>query len=273
MEDNKIWESINISKNASKNNLNRHNLKMYMEMTQTNDINKETFSNYFDCNSIDKYDQQTGYYLPHLLFLDCYSESKLRKIFEFIFEIISPYQLTEKEGYSYLDCMFQRNWKFSQGYIHEMLDYAVNELNIDLDEHSDFYGNTLFHWIYVGNAYISSIKSLFPYFHNEYVLFRNNSENVNIFGLDKLTKLLNNKVLKIDLQDDKYIIQIIEDSKENKTIILNNSKINKDILSNINKAILLDNSKLVESLEGEADMIYLYKDTFGINIKKKSISK
>lgn len=72
--------------------INFTNLNLYMRLTNINDINKESLENFFGNNLYKK--NETQEYLTHVLsrhaFRECLTIEKTTKLYEIIYELISP---------------------------------------------------------------------------------------------------------------------------------------------------------------------------------------
>ena len=174
-----VWKdkaNINIKMGNGKVDFSRTTLKKYFISHQRWQVSRESFLDYFNKDSLSKMDEETGCYLPHLLFLD--GSHHYDNIMPFIFDYVSPYELN-RDGQLYLDCVFQSHMRIgNMNYNYsKILDDAVKLYKININEQFDYQGNNLFHWIITGEA-IEKIKELTPYF-SRYLFFEPNK-----FGVD-----------------------------------------------------------------------------------------
>lgn len=188
---NDVWKdkgTVSVQIGNGKVDFSRTTLKKYFISHHRFEINRETFLDYFNKDSLSKMDEETGCYLPHLLFLD--GSYHYDNIMSFIFDYVSPYEFN-KDGQLYLDCVFQSHMRISSMYYNysKILDDAVKLYNINVNEQFDNQGNNLLHWIITGEA-IEHIETLTPYFFR-YLFFEPNNFGVSPDTLNDLAISLN----------------------------------------------------------------------------------
>ena len=199
MESGNIWGSLENATPSvmveNRKTLSVNNLRIYLAMTPTQEINKDTFFDYFRENSLQKPLEGTEYYLPHALFHYPIEDEKILAIMDFLFDYTSPYVLTEKTGMNYLQSIFTRPEALEEETIKTILKQA-SEVKADFN-HRDNEWNTVLHWALVGNGYSDSIDKLYPYFpkdfyvatgphQNDCVINSYNREGITVYDLAKI---------------------------------------------------------------------------------------
>ena len=147
--------------NEQKKPLTRNHLRMYTSITSVEDINKDTFLDYFDESTLNKVVPSTELYLPHLIFYDHYTDDQILALTSFIFDLVSCHLLTEDAGMNYLQCMFNRPESLYEGTVIELLEQGI-QMGVNFD-YRDNGWNSLLSWALVGNGYPGEISELYPY--------------------------------------------------------------------------------------------------------------
>ncbi len=177
---------FSIQTKSNKEVFNRRTLKKYFSIYNEYDqVNKDTFFTFFDENSLSLKDEQSGCYLSHLLYLDGYVMG-WNNIEELLFDngYLSPGEINDK-GQLYIDCLFQSNVNgYSQTAINTM-KAAMQKYSLRFNEHTDFSGNTIAHWLLV-STFSRYYKSFFPFF-DRYLLYRKNKNGISVYNLKELS--------------------------------------------------------------------------------------
>ncbi len=147
--------------NGEKKTLTKSNLKMYVNSTPIEDINKDTFLDFFDASTLDKVIPSTTLYLPHLIFHAYYTDEQILALTNFIFELVSCHLLTTGTGMNYLQCIFNRPEALREDTVKKLLDQGM-EIGANFD-HRDENWNTVLEWALVGNGYPGAISDIYPY--------------------------------------------------------------------------------------------------------------
>ncbi len=171
--DKDIWKDLTDAKTPTiietrKHPLTKGNLMDYMTRTPTEDINAGTFLDYFDRQTIDKPLPGTENYLSHALFDMYFKEEKIMAMFQFIFDYISPWMVSEKHGLNYLMALFNRSQPLSKKSIINILNQA-KEIGVDFSSR-DYEWNTLLHWALVGNGSNFKITDIYPYLDKDFYI-------------------------------------------------------------------------------------------------------
>lgn len=165
MDNSNIWSNLIEDKNdlnyiqgTSYHTLNRNNLSIYMNTHDLANINHDSLIDFFSKSNLSNFDEGTGWYLSHLLFYRKFSEEKLKKMLELVFDYVSVYQGTEKEGYSYLHTLFMQNTPYSNQFIFDVIEQAKT-LDVDF-AHQAYDGTIFYHWAVLNFAFNDSMEKL-----------------------------------------------------------------------------------------------------------------
>ena len=173
-----IWKGKEFVSIISKCNVpfNRYNLKKYFLSHDFESICAESIIEYFGKDEISKKDEETGCYLSHLLFLDNYNSIAVNKIFENLFDdgYITPYEINDK-GQLYIDCLFQSIRDY-RTFADKILENAIKKHSINLDDHRDFNGNNIAHWLSVSNY---EFRYFVKYF-SRFLIYQENKNGISV---------------------------------------------------------------------------------------------
>ena len=136
-------------------------MEKYAQSTPVEDINKDTFLDFFDESTLDKVIPSTTLYLPHILFYEYYTDEQILALTNFIFELVSCHLLTTATGMNYLQCIFNRPEALREDTVKKLLDQGM-EIGANFD-HRDENWNTILEWALVGNGYPGAISDIYPY--------------------------------------------------------------------------------------------------------------
>ena len=165
----------------AKRKFDRFSLNLYMNKHICDDICKESFTDFFDIDTVNLIDSSTNYFITHLLFYDFYDFNKISKVLNFIFDYIEPNEVTHDKGFSFLARMFLRKPAFSDDEIKSIIETAIqNGFNMEC---YDFNGNNLLSYALVGSSYNGNLADLFQYFSDPEILCRQNRYCYSTFDL------------------------------------------------------------------------------------------
>ncbi len=186
MNDN-IWENLEKTPSiiqSEKRKLNANNLEIYICSHKLEEISKETFLDFFEKDSLTKPDPYTGYYLPHLLLSNLTGTNAIMEILKFAFDFVSPHQKTEKEGYTYLMCLFKQFKYLGTEKCKKVLTDAINQ-NVNFYS-VDYEGNNFVHWALIRNCQLECINDLIPYLPSINIIYNKNNAGLNPLFISKI---------------------------------------------------------------------------------------